>query len=355
MTDPTHPVGDPTAAPAGKRPTEGASFEGRTPRKAESLRAGMIVGTGLLLALGAAVAMGASPAQSASSGTSGSGTGMTSTAVDANGPLDPERGGRGDHQGRGFGQISITAIDGSTVSLATEDGWTRTITVTDATTITRDGEAATLGDLSVGDTIRIRQTRNDDGKWTVNAIGVVQPKAAGTVTAIDGDSITITRRDGTTQTITTTDATTYRVGRADGTRSDVVVGATIVATGEEASDGTLTATTVAVRIPRVLGTVTATTADTLTLSRRDGTTVTVHVNADTTIRVAGVATAKLSDVKTGMVVGVAGTQRADGSIDAQELAAGEFGKGRGRPGFGPKHDANPDASTAPDASAGTDG
>jgi hypothetical protein len=71
--------------------------------------------------------------------------------------------------------------------------------------------------------------------------------------------------------------------------------------------------------------------------------------------VAGIAAATLSDVKTGMAIVVEGPQRADGSIDASAIAAGDrAGFGRGRGHDGPK-DVDPNASAAPDASAGTDG
>ena len=367
MTDDTQPaptdlatpapaLDGPAATPTTSR-TGPSTFTGRTPRKGESLRAGMVVGTGLLVALGAAVAMGASPAASGAAGASGAltvpaeGSGSDVRGGPGAFPGGPGaefgRGGPGKGDGRGFGQVSVTAISGSSVSLATEDGWTRTISTTSATTITRGGAAATLADLAVGDEIHFRQTRNDDGTYSITAIAIVLPHAAGTVTAVGADTITITLRDGTTQTISTTAATTYRAGKTAGTRADVKVGTVIVATGEKAVDGRLTATAVNVRLPRVQGLVTATTADTITITRRDRTTVTIHVDADTTFRVPGVAAATIADVKAGMAIGVAGTQRADGSIDATEVHAGKFG-GRGHNGIKPD-------GTTPDASSGTGG
>ena len=95
-------------------------------------------------------------------------------------------------------------------------------------------------------------------------------------------------------------------------------------------------------------------SNTVTITRPDGTTLTVHVAADTTIRVAGVDSAKLSDITAGMVVIVEGTQRADGSIDAREIGAGDRGPGRGL-GNGRDKAAGPDASAAPSASGSTDG
>ena len=369
MTDETRfaPT-DPIAPGEPLRPTgPAASFSGRTPRKIEAVRAGVILGTGLVVALGAAVAMGASPSASPGAGApaqtvpgdgNGSGVGGPGFGV---WPVRPDAGGKGfgpggpgRKDGRGFGQVSVTAIDGSSVTLATDDGWTRTIAVTSTTAITKGGADATLTDFAVGDTIRFAQTRNADGAYGITAIEIVQPTVAGTVTAVAAGSITITLRDGTSQTIATTGSTAYHVGRAEGTRADVTVGTTIVATGEKAADGSLTASSVWVHLPHVAGTVTGTTADTITLSRRDGTTVTIHVGSGTSIRVAGVEDATLSDVKTGMVIVVEGRQRADGSIDATAIGTGD-GKLRGRDGRDGRKDGQPDVTPSPSASATTDG
>ena len=369
--DPLRPTA-PERAPSSPEPA--VAFSGRTPRKSEAVRAGMIVGTGLVVALGAAVAMGASPTPAAPSGGqtqtvpsdgSAGGLGGPGGGFGQFGPGGPwgqggpagqghgwGAGGPGRMDGRGFGQVSVTAVSGSNLSLATDNGWKRTITVTSATTITKGGVAAKLTDVAVGDAVRFSETRNADGTYTIGAIEIVLPEAAGTVTAVGTDTITITLRDGTSQTIRTSGTTTYHLEQADGKRADVTVGSMILATGEKAADGSLTASSVSVRLPHVIGSATATTADTITLTERDGTKVTVHVGSTTTIQVAGVAGAKLSDVKTGMIVVAEGTQRSDGSIDATEIGAGASGPGRGRdwmPGT------NPGASPAPNATGGTTG
>lgn len=263
-------------------PAPAVAFTGRTPRKSAAVRAGIVLGTGLLLAIGAAVAMGASPAPSGSTGGAGGGSG--SDLVPGVAPGGPGHdgwafGGRGHGKGHAFGQISVTAVSGSSISLATDDGWTRTITVTDATTITRAGAAATLSDITVGDAVRFAQTRNDDGTFTITAINIV--------------------------------------------------------------------------LPHVMGTVTATTADTITISRRDGTTVTVHVGADTTIGVAGDASATIADIAVGMVAFAEGAERADGSIDAATIRAGDLMRGHGH-GKGHLGD-QPDASAAPDSTGSSQG
>jgi Domain of unknown function (DUF5666) len=299
----------------------GIHFSERLPRR-NLRRAVLLVGAILAIVVGAAVTMGASP--SASPATPG-----TTAQPQASGdPGTPDNGswkgsGRGDFGGRGrFGPITITSINGSNLSLATEDGWTRTIAVTSATTITKDGETIAASDLAVGDEIRLRQSRASDGTFTITAIDVVQPKIAGTVTAVTADSITVTGRDGASHTITTTNSTTYRLGDAAASRSDVVVGSKIVATGSAGTGDSFTATMVTIKVPRVAGTVTAVTASTITIQQRDGSSLTINVDADTTFGVAGNNAATLGDVAIGMKVIAAGRQNADGSFDATAIRAG---------------------------------
>ena len=364
MHDETHAFESDPVPPQTTEPAQPVStFRGRTPGRSSAIRAGLVAGSALVVVVGVAVAMGASPAPgssgaqpSAAAGNPGNGNGNGRGNGFGHGgfgpfgfgPGAPAAGVPGDKAdrigGRAFGPITITAISGSSVSLETEDGWTRTITVTTDTAITKGGQKAALSDLEVGDTVRLGQKRNADGSWTVTALAVVLPKTAGTVTAIGSDTITITGRDGTAQTIHTTGSTTYHKGKADGTRADVTVGSQIVAIGERGSDGSITATSIQVFLPRVAGTVTAVTSDSLTITRRDGTTLTVHVGSGTSIGVAGVDKATIADVKTGMTVVVEGSQRSDGSLDATALRAGQLGKGRGDL-KGPKN--APDASGAP--------
>ena len=83
-----------------------------------------------------------------------------------------------------------------------------------------------------------------------------------------------------------------------------------------------------------MGTVTAKTANSITIKTRDGSSLTIHVDADTTYRVAGKATAALADITVDMGIGVSGRTQADGSIDANTVVAGN---GRGLfGGHGPR-------------------
>jgi hypothetical protein len=372
----------------GSTPTGGAGFGGRTPSRLPAIRAGIVLGCALVVAVGAAVVMGASPSSPDPSTQGGAGPSAAPSAgpnQGGNGKPDPFGGrpfngkgpfgglgpfsailpfvfgtgpstvpglgtgpGNGDRFGGiGFGRITVTAISGNQLTLGTDDGWARTITVTADTKITKGGQPATVDDVHVGDVVRFTEHKNDDGTWTITNLAVVLPQTAGTVTAVGSDTITITGRDGTSQTIHTTGTTSYHRGSSAANRSDVTVGSTIVAVGERGSDGSLTATTVTIVPARVIGTVSAVNGNTLTISRRDGTTLTVHVSSATTIAVAGVTNATISDVKPGMVVAVEGTQRSDGSLDASAVRGGQPGKVRDQAGNTPK--------TAPTPSGGAPG
>ncbi len=224
--------------------------------RTRSARVGIVAGAAFLFVVGAVAAMGASPSPStgadpAASVAPGSSTAPeTSTAPGTTVPK-ADRHGLGDF-GRGFGgfgrfgfrDITITAINGSDLSLRTDDGWTRTITVTSTTTITKGGATITVGDLAVGDQIAFAQDRADDGTYSVTAIKVILPTTVGEVTAIDGDTITVTQPGGTTATIHVDGDTTYQVNGAAGALSDIKVGSIIAAEGTQRSDGSLDAAAV---------------------------------------------------------------------------------------------------------------
>jgi hypothetical protein len=210
-----------------------------------------MAGASLVLIAGAAITMAASPAPSATPSTD-NGTGAEPN-VDGIGPfrgrglglVDGFAGFAGRHGGFGAGNITITAINGSSLSLETVDGWTRTIAITDSTTITKDGETAGLADLEVGDRIRFRQTADDDGTYTITAIGVIEPSVVGQVTARDADSLTLLQPDGSSVTVTVDGSTEFTVGGETGkTLADVEVGMVAGATGEQNDDGTFDATRV---------------------------------------------------------------------------------------------------------------
>ena len=236
----TVPV-DPAAAP---RPA-------RVPRSAR-WRVVSLTGATLVLIGGAVITMGASPEPSTgpSPDTQTQPDGSGDNGRLFRGPLlrglpglqDGFAGFAGPHAGFGAGNITITAINGSSISLETVDGWTRTVTVTDQTQLSKEGEEIALADLEVGDRVRFRQTVHDSGTWTVTAIAVVTPSVFGQVTAVDGDSITLSQRDGSTVTVHVGSSTEFTVsGETGKSVSDIEVGMIAAASGEENGDGSLDA------------------------------------------------------------------------------------------------------------------
>jgi hypothetical protein len=138
--------------------------------------------------------------------------------------------------------LKITAISGSDVTLETAAGWTKTVTITDQTTIERAGQKIALTDLKVGDAVRIHETRNADGTATITELDVILPRVLGTVSATAADSITLERGDGTTMTVHVTPTTTYTVrGITNATLADVKVGMVALAEGPQNPDGSLQA------------------------------------------------------------------------------------------------------------------
>jgi hypothetical protein len=339
----------------------------RTPRGRTlglaALAGAVVVG---VLAVGFAIGSGATSKDAAGVPTSGrqpagiTEAGWTSPDGRTQVRLDG-RGGPGFGGGSERGAISITAIDGTKLSLKTDNDWTRTIDAAGAT-VTKDGETVALSTLKVGDRIVFRETRNDDGTYTITAITVVQPTVSGTVASVSGSTVTVTTRDGSTSKVALTGSTTYTIDGTAATKDAVVAGVRISATGTLASDGTLTTTSVQIEPAMVAGTVKEKATSSLTLTTRDGSTVVVKVSSSTTYEVDGITSPTLADVKVGDVVMASGTKNADGSLSATSVrshAAGDFGGpgmggwgrgghggdgGRGFPGGGW---GDPDASPAP--------
>jgi Domain of unknown function (DUF5666) len=314
---------DPETTPTADAPV--ASFR-ETTGAASRRRIGLVVaGAIALVIVAAATSIAASPAPS------GAANGSLNLAIGGDPALDDPLAFDGGRLGRhGFRDITITAINGNEVTLGTPDGWRRTISVTDAMNLTKGGQDIAVGDLKVGDSVRFRQTRNDDGSYTVTDLAVVVPTIRGQASAVTSSGFKVTTRDGSVWTVTVNSSTKYAYGGGNGTAADVKDGTTVVVSGNTTGDNAITALGVRVAPDRAVGTVSAKTADSITIKRRDGSSLTIHVDADTTFRVVGTDNAKLSDITVDMAIGVSGRARSDGSIDADAVVAGNLrGFGRG--------------------------
>jgi hypothetical protein len=263
-----------------------------------------------------------------------------------NGPKAPKLGKafKGNNGGSAKSQITITAIDGNKLSLKTVDGWTRTITTTSATVITKGGQTIATSALKVGDQIRFSQVRNADGSYAITAIVVPTPEAGGDVTAVAGNSITVKGKGGVLRVITVTGSTVYKLGSRAGSKADVKVGSEIEAQGTVDGD-TFTAITVNIDGPHLDGVVTGKTGATIVIKREDGTSATIHVSSATTYMIKSNHAASLADIAVGARVTAEGTLRADGSLDAA-VVHGKPAKGP-KPGKPGKPDKHTESSTPP--------
>ena len=322
------PDTEPAMPPEPSPGTDAVAFSHRTPSPSRMRMAAVGAAAAALVVGVVATSFAASPSPSTSGSTNSSGNGAAIAPFLAADPGIP--GGveldHGRFGGVGFRDITIKAISDSNVTLATDDGWTRTIAVTSTVKLTKGGQAIQLSALKVGDQVRFSQTRNADGTYTVDQIAVVVPSVRGTVSDVSSTGFKVTTRDGSVWTIAINGSTKYQYGTGAGTLADVKNGTVTLVQGTKTGDNALTALTIRVAGDKALGTVTAKTANSITITTRDGSTVTVHVAAATTYQVAGKASATLADVTVGSAIGVSGRKQADGSINADAVVSG-IGRG----------------------------
>lgn len=177
-----------------------------------------------------------------------------------------------------------------------------------------------------------------------------------TITAISGSNLSLKTADGWTRTIALTSDTAITRAGTTIPAGDLKVGDRIGFRQDRQTDGSYTITAINVVLPSVGGKVTKVDGSTITVEQRDGTTATIHVTGDTTYRIAGDDSPALSDIKVDDIVIASGTERSDGSLDAEAVAAGGPGRGdwfggRGFP-HGDKGPNGPNASPIPSTTPG---
>jgi hypothetical protein len=139
-----------------------------------------------------------------------------------------------------------------------------------------------------------------------------------TVKSVSGGTITATRPNGQTVTIHTTGSTTYtRVGKKVNA-SAVTPGEQIAVRGTHQSDGSITATQVAIVLPYVSGVVKTVSGGNITVLDRSGGTITIHTTSATAFTRSG-QSAKLADVAVGDRIAAEGTKSSDNSLTAERV------------------------------------
>jgi hypothetical protein len=116
----------------------------------------------------------------------------TATTISQTAGLDINFGGIGrGHDG--FGGLTVTAINGSTISATDHDGQTVTILVGTSTTYAEAGATASLSDIHVGSRIAVKSATTGASATMVTAasVTILLPTTEGTVSAVSGDTITV--------------------------------------------------------------------------------------------------------------------------------------------------------------------
>jgi hypothetical protein len=173
------------------------------------------------------------------------------------------------------------------------------------------------------------------------------------ISAISGSEVSLETVNGWRRTITVTDDVMITKAGEEIELADLAVGDRVALREVREDDGSFRVTHLVVLLPTAAGIVTAIDDSSITIRGFDGETATIHVDAETTYRVAGQEDASLEDIEVGMAVAAQGTERADGSLDADHVKAGDVWRGLGRdrmkfprlPGpWAPEPPSEPDAS-----------
>jgi hypothetical protein len=142
----------------------------------------------------------------------------------------------------------VTAVTDTSISIADVAGTTSTYSINASTTVTKNGQSATIADIVVGDNVHIALSSTDP--TLADTIDIVPASVAGKVTAIAGDVLTITGPNGSTGSVVVSSATTYMKGGSSAALSDITVGTVIFARGSFGSTAAIVnATTVGIGQP----------------------------------------------------------------------------------------------------------
>jgi hypothetical protein len=142
----------------------------------------------------------------------------------------------------------VTAISDTSISITDPNGTATTYSVNASTTVTKNGQSATLADIVVGDNVHIALSSTDP--TLAGTIDIVPASVAGKVTAIEGDVLTITGPNGSTGSVVVSSTTTYMKGGSSAALSDITVGTVIFARGSFGSSAAVVnATTVGIGQP----------------------------------------------------------------------------------------------------------
>ena len=152
---------------------------------------------------------------------------------------------------------TVSAVNGSTITIQTQQFGPITINISNAS-VSKNGQVSGAASVAVGDVIRVQGTVNgsnvsativtDQGSgatvrhFSVNLQGNGQPIVGGTVSAVNGSTVTVVTTTGITYTVDSSNATIIK-GTSSSSLSNIVIGDHVLIQG--AVNGTsVTASTI---------------------------------------------------------------------------------------------------------------
>jgi hypothetical protein len=203
----------------------------------------------------------------------------------------------------------VTAVGGNAITITTNKGFSRAISVSATTTYTMGGAPANLTDVTVGSQIvavgliDADLTTLDATKVAIREVGHLITYR-GVVGALTLNSLTLNRNDGKTTTFTITPSTIITEGAASMTAPSLAVGDTVDV--EVNSANPTTALKINIVHASLAGKVSSVTGNLITITGPQGFARTIQVS-DTTTYTMGGAPASLADVTVGSNIYAVGT------------------------------------------------
>jgi hypothetical protein len=203
----------------------------------------------------------------------------------------------------------VTAVAGNAITITTNKGFSRAISVSSTTTYTMGGAPATLANVTVGSEIvavgliDADLTTLDATKIAIREVGH-SVTYRGVVSVLSTTSLTLNRNDGKTTTFTITPSTIITEGAASMTVPSLAVGDTVDV--EVNSADPTTALRINILQASLAGKVSAVAGNLITITGPQGFARTIQVSDATTYTMGG-APATLADVTVGSDIYAVGT------------------------------------------------
>jgi Domain of unknown function (DUF5666) len=145
----------------------------------------------------------------------------------------------------------VSAASLTSITITEKGGASATFALDSSTTVTMGHSAGTLASLAVGEMVQV--TPSSTSPTTAASVEIDLAHVAGTVTGVNGDTITVTTEGGASVSVLASSSTTFTMNGSNAPLTSVTPGSFIFAEGTMASASTLDATSIAVGAPTGAG------------------------------------------------------------------------------------------------------